>query len=45
MGGKYRTIKGGDKWLVLISFVVGLSFGVHFMGLLAIPGNRNDLFF
>ena len=26
-----------DKWLVLISFVVGLSFGVHFMGLLAIP--------
>ena len=29
--------KKGDKWLVLISFVVGLSFGVHFMGLLAIP--------
>ena len=26
-----------DKWLILISFVVGLSFGVHFMGLLAIP--------
>ena len=26
-----------EKWLVLISFVVGLSFGVHFMGLLAIP--------
>ena len=24
--------KGGDRWLVLISFVVGLSFGVHFMG-------------
>lgn len=26
-----------DKWLVLISFLVGLSFGVHFMGLLTIP--------
>ena len=26
-----------DKWLILISFVVGLSFGVHFMGLLALP--------
>ena len=26
-----------DKWLILISLVVGLSFGVHFMGLLAIP--------
>ena len=26
-----------DKWLILISFVIGLSFGVHFMGLLAIP--------
>ena len=26
-----------ERWLVLISFVVGLSFGVHFMGLLAIP--------
>ena len=25
------------KWLVLISFIVGLSFGVHFMGLLTIP--------
>ena len=23
--------KGGDRWLILISFVVGLSFGVHFM--------------
>ena len=31
--GKARS----EKWLVLISFVVGLSFGVHFMGLLAIP--------
>ena len=27
----------GNSWLILISFVVGLSFGVHFMGLLTIP--------
>ncbi|MCK8522463.1 DUF2723 domain-containing protein [Aquimarina sp. D1M17] len=27
----------GNKWLLLISFIVGLSFGVHFMGLLSIP--------
>ncbi len=27
----------GNRWLILISFVVGLSFGVHFMGLLSIP--------
>jgi hypothetical protein len=27
----------GNKWLLLISFIVGLSFGVHFMGLLTIP--------
>ncbi|WP_142784929.1 glycosyltransferase family 117 protein [Changchengzhania lutea] len=27
----------GDRWLILISFVIGLSFGVHFMGLLTIP--------
>lgn len=27
----------GNRWLVLISFIVGLSFGVHFMGLLTIP--------
>jgi len=27
----------GDRWLVLIAFVIGLSFGVHFMGLLTIP--------
>src|SRR5690606_21838653 len=27
----------GHKWLVLISLVVGLSFGVHFMALLTIP--------
>ncbi len=27
----------GNKWLVLISFTVGLSFGVHFMGILTIP--------
>ena len=23
----------GDRWLLLIAFVIGLSFGVHFMGL------------
>jgi len=27
----------GHRWLVLIAFVIGLSFGVHFMGLLTIP--------
>jgi len=27
----------GNRWLVLISFVVGLTFGVQFMGFLAIP--------
>ena len=27
----------GNKWLLLMSFVIGLSFGVHFMALLAIP--------
>ncbi|MDA9551305.1 DUF2723 domain-containing protein [Flavobacteriaceae bacterium] len=27
----------GNKWLILISFITGLSFGVHFMGLLTIP--------
>ncbi|OSY88758.1 hypothetical protein WH52_03545 [Tenacibaculum holothuriorum] len=27
----------GHKWLVLISFVVGLSFGVHILSLLVIP--------
>ena len=27
----------GDKWLLLISLVLGLSFGVHFMALLTIP--------
>ncbi len=27
----------GNRWLVLISFLVGLSFGIHFMGLLTIP--------
>ncbi|GJQ07187.1 membrane protein [Capnocytophaga cynodegmi] len=27
----------GDKWLILISLVVGLSFGVHFMALLTVP--------
>ena len=27
----------GNKWLLLICFMIGLSFGVHFMGLLVIP--------
>ena len=27
----------GDRWLLLIAFIIGLSFGVHFMGLLTIP--------
>ncbi len=27
----------GNRWLLVISFVIGLSFGVHFMGLLTIP--------
>ena len=28
---------GGDRWVILISLIIGLSFGVHFMGLLTIP--------
>lgn len=27
----------GNRWLILISLVIGLTFGVHFMALLAIP--------
>lgn len=27
----------GNKWLLIISLVIGLSFGIHFMALLAIP--------
>jgi len=27
----------GNRWLILIAFTIGLSFGVHFMGLLTIP--------
>ena len=27
----------GNRWLVLIAFVVGLTFGIQFMGFLAIP--------
>ena len=27
----------GNRWLILIAFVIGLSFGIHFMGLLTIP--------
>ena len=35
----------GNKWLILISFIVGLSFGVHFMGLLTIPAISLIYFF
>ncbi len=28
---------GGDRWLLMISLVVGLSFGVHILSLLVIP--------
>ncbi|MBS7785908.1 DUF2723 domain-containing protein [Flavobacterium sp. CYK-55] len=27
----------GNKWILVISLIIGLSFGVHFMALLAIP--------
>ncbi|MFT6126155.1 MAG: hypothetical protein ACJAX7_000032 [Saprospiraceae bacterium] len=27
----------GNRWVILIAFIIGLSFGVHFMGLLTIP--------
>jgi hypothetical protein len=27
----------GNRWLIIIAFIIGLSFGVHFMGLLTIP--------
>jgi hypothetical protein len=27
----------GNRWLILITFIIGLSFGVHFMALLTIP--------
>ncbi len=27
----------GNRWLILISLIVGLSFGIHFMALLTIP--------
>jgi len=37
--------KRGNKWLVLISFIIGLSFGIHFMGLLTIPAIALIYFF
>jgi hypothetical protein len=40
MGLKWESeihLARGNKWLVLISFVVGLSFGVHILSLLVIP--------
>lgn len=27
----------GNRWIILIAFIIGLSFGVHFMALLTIP--------
>ncbi len=27
----------GNRWLILLSFLIGLTFGVHFLGLLTIP--------
>ncbi|SDB58473.1 Dolichyl-phosphate-mannose--protein O-mannosyl transferase [Flavobacteriaceae bacterium MAR_2010_188] len=39
-----NTVRG-NKWLILISFVIGLSFGVHFMGLLTIPAMGLIYFF
>ncbi|EDM44287.1 hypothetical protein SCB49_04640 [unidentified eubacterium SCB49] len=27
----------GNRWLVLIAFLIGLTFGIHFLGLLTIP--------
>ena len=35
----------GDKWLILICFVIGLSFGIHLMGLLTIPAITLIYFF
>lgn len=35
----------GNRWLLLISFVIGLSFGVHFMGLLTLPAIGMIYFF
>lgn len=35
----------GNRWLILISLVIGLSFGVHFMALLTIPGIAMIYFF
>ncbi len=35
----------GDRWVILIAFVIGLSFGVHFMGLLTIPAMGMLYFF
>lgn len=29
--------KGGDKWIILIAYLMGLSIGVHLLNLLAIP--------
>ena len=48
MGLKWGDALGkpmGNKWLLLICFVVGLTFGVQFMGFLAIPSIVLGYFF
>ena len=35
----------GDRWLLLIAFLIGLSFGVHFMAILTIPAIGMIYFF
>jgi len=35
----------GNRWVILIAFVIGLSFGVHFLGLLTIPAMGMLYFF
>ena len=35
----------GDRWLLLVAFLIGLSFGVHFMAILTIPAIGMIYFF
>ncbi len=35
----------GDRWIVLLAFIVGLSIGVHLLSILSIPRDRHDLLF
>jgi hypothetical protein len=30
--------KGSNRWLILIAYIIGLSIGIHFLTILAIPG-------